>query len=96
MAHKSKISYATPNVWGVPNASVRGTNSLVARNWSYWLDHTCRLGGSPTLQSRAQNYHWPTSRHIDRQGDVANRPTCGPLVILAPRLKHYKPAKRQA
>ena len=43
-----QIGYITPAVWGVPNASERGTKSEVAHKWTDWLHHPCRLGGPNT------------------------------------------------
>ena len=36
--------YITPAIWGVPNASGRGTNSQVPHKWAWWLHHPCNLG----------------------------------------------------
>ena len=33
----------------------------MAHKWARWPHHSCRLGGSPHLQSRGQNQKWPTS-----------------------------------
>ena len=46
---------------GIPTASERGAKSEVAHKWASWLHNPCRLGVSPSLQSRGQNQKWPTS-----------------------------------
>ena len=38
--------YLTPTASGVPTASQRVAESVVARKWARWLDDPCRLGGS--------------------------------------------------
>ena len=39
------IGYMMPAVWRVPNASKRGTKSVVAHKWADWLHNPRRLGG---------------------------------------------------
>ena len=60
-----RISYVSPAVMGVPNASKRGTKSEVAHKWADWLCHPRRLGWSPMLWSGGQNQKWPTSGRIN-------------------------------
>ena len=50
--------------WGVPNAWVRGTKSEAPHTWANWLPHPRRLGGSPRVERREPNHHWPTRGHI--------------------------------
>ena len=39
------IGYITFAVWGYPDASQRGTISIVVHKWVDWLHSPCRLGG---------------------------------------------------
>ena len=58
-----RIGYNALAVWGVHNASERGTKSAVAHTWADWLYHLCRLG-SPILHSEGQNQQGPTHGQI--------------------------------
>ena len=53
--------YITRAAWGVPTATKRGAESMVAHKWARWLYNPCHLGGSPGLQSGGHNHRWPTS-----------------------------------
>ena len=44
--------YITLAVWGIPDASERGTKSEVAHKWAQWLHNPCRLGGVPDALER--------------------------------------------
>ena len=50
-----RINYITLAIWAVPNAAEWRTKSEVAHKWAYRLHHSCRLGGSPVLQSGGKN-----------------------------------------
>ena len=58
------IGYVTSSVWGVPDASVRGTKQEVAHKWENWLHDPLPFGGSPRLWSGGQNPLWPTIGRI--------------------------------
>ena len=53
--------YITRAVWGVPTATKRGAESMVAHKWARWLYNPCHLGGSLGLQSGGHNHRWPKS-----------------------------------
>ena len=48
---------------GSPPLQSGGIKSEVARKWTMWLPHPCRMG-APSLQSGGQNQKWPTSGRI--------------------------------
>ena len=52
--------YITPVLSEGPNASKRGTKSVVAHKWAWWLHHPCRLGAPQRFRAGDQNQKWPT------------------------------------
>ena len=63
VAHKGRIGYITPAVWGFHNASQWGTKSEVPNKWAHWLHNPCCLGGPLRFRAGGLNQQWPTIRH---------------------------------
>ena len=59
--------------------------------------------GSPKLHNGKHSHNWPTKGRMGYtipdppkgRGDIANLPTCGPLLTLSPAVKHWRAPKRQ-
>ena len=48
---KRWIGYITPLMWGVPNASKRGTKTKVSHKGSHWVHKPCRMGAPRSFKA---------------------------------------------